>query len=400
MNTLHGPASGRTARCGRVAVILVAILALAGCYKADGRYFSDDIDVQRATRAWNDPWVAPRVTTAAHGGDVLPTVVREVASRTHTASVRPAEAVLDEIHAAQAAGWELTGANCQTRGAAASLKRSGSLDEAAVAWVLAGDAPYLQPPGRIEAEQADPTDEALMGPPPWPVTVKVVVQVPHHLDRTWPDPPAVTVDDTCLAGTLPGVAAQPTQVNKPLPDGAMAEKQRKPVWRAQQPPASLVRAQEAAATDPVLGELGLAVLTELRSDGRDEYTAPSAQIRPRPGEPTTLAETVETATTAGWSLTYTGCWASGMTIAELHRDVTNGYSVALRLELHPDPDAGTIFTAAAVLSTPTEGGPRRGDLPHVTTPCWAVEQPDDVSPAFSWAGIPWFGPTNLGSVQP
>jgi hypothetical protein len=37
----------------------------------------------------------------------------------------------------------------------------------------------------------------------------------------------------------------------------------------------------------------------------------------------------------GWSLTYTGCWTSGLTVAEPHRDLTGGYTVALRLEQAP-----------------------------------------------------------------
>ena len=390
---------------GRFGVVLVAALALTGCSQPDARYFTHETDVTRATRIWNDPWVAPTTTTAASGGDVLPDVRRDVASRTYQTAQAPGLAALDEIQAAQTVGWELTGANCVagTPGrAVASLKRGGDLDRAATAWVLVGDERDPGPPSRAVTSQDDGTKLRTPGPGSSPVTVKIIVEVPHHLDREWPNPPAVLVEDTCLAGTLPGVAAQLGQAGGPLPDKHVPGKASKPTRRPAIPD-SLLDARETANDDPVLADLGLVILPPERSTGRDIYRAAEGATQPQTATVTTLTDTVGQATENGWTLTYTGCWASGTTLAELHRDLSDGYSVALRLEQVPSPSDTdqTTFSSAAVVSTPTEGGPGPGELDEVTTPCWAQEPADpDALPAFSWTGTPWFGPTGLGAVQP
>ncbi|MCL2091782.1 MAG: hypothetical protein FWH11_11415 [Micrococcales bacterium] len=87
---------------------------------------------------------------------------------------------------------------------------------------------------------------------------------------------------------------------------------------------------------------------------------------------------------------------SGLTVAELHRDLTGGYSVALRLQQVPnsaDDPAQVVFTAAVVASL-GRGGPGPGDLEPVAAPCYPA------APAFTWASTPWFGSTAPGTVQP
>ncbi|MDR3068392.1 MAG: hypothetical protein LBU50_02690 [Cellulomonas sp.] len=378
-------------------VVLAAGLALAGCSGPDGRYLTNAVDVERATRMWNDPWAAPADTSAASGRADIFIVDRGVAYRKYRTAVSPRDAVLGEIQAAQAVGWELTGVSCGPKGTKvnASLKRSGSLDKAAAGWVGADKRAVDVVP------QATPTPPGTAGPgnpspDPAPFTVAVGVQVPHHLDREWPDPPAVAVEDTCLAGTVPGVAAQVYQYSHPLLAGnRLPGKATTPSYGAQKMPDGVLD----IADDPVLTRLGL----DLRSRTGRTGDPPSSTSPPQATVATTLSDTLTQATAEGWSLTYTGCWASGMTVAELHRDLTSGHTAALRLQQTPnsaDDPTQVAFTAAAVIASARRGGPGPDDLNTVTTPCWAQEPTDPTTPAFTWAGTPWFGPTRLDTIQP
>ncbi len=381
-----------------LSVVLVA-LSLVGCSDPDGRYLTNAVDIERATRIWNDPWAAPDTTIAATGEPDRRRLLRVVANRAHRTSAAPKDAVLGEIRAAQAVGWELTGVSCAARGVGvdASLKRSGNLDQAATAWVIVnaeepGVVPRATPSDAVEPNAPDPYSPLL--------TVKVGVEVPHHLDREWPDPPAVAVEDTCLADAVPGVEAQPDPGDMPLlAGGRMPGKATKPTHAEQNLPDSLLEAFDVATADLVLIRLGLTLDPDPIA-----YYSPQGVSPPQVTVATTLVDTVGQATAEGWSLTYTGCWASGMTVAELHRDLTSGYTVALRLQQTPDSaddPTRVAFTAAAVIASPSRGGPGPGDLEPVTAPCWAPEPTDpSAPPAFIWAGTPWFGPTYLGAVQP
>ncbi len=386
-------------------IALVSALMLVGCSGPDGRYLTNAVDVERAARMWNDPWAAPDTTTAADGyPNGLPRLHRVVAERAYRTPVAPENAVLDEVRAAQAVGWELTGATCDTEGSfpiVASLRRDGSLDEAAIASVVVsrGEQPYGVPPATPASPEA--SRQSTPGPDSASLTVTITVQMPHHLDREWPNPPAVAVEDTCLAGAAPGVKAQPYPGDMPLLAGSrMPGKATKPTREEQDVPGSLIDAFDVANADPVLAWLGL----NLSDPDPFAYSSPQGVSLPQVTVATTLADTVGQATAEGWSLTYTGCWASGMTVAELHPDLTGGYTVALRLQQTPDSaddPTRVAFTAAAVIASPSRGGPGPGDLEPVTAPCWAQVPVDPAGPpAFTWEGIPWFGPTTLGAVQP
>jgi len=412
------PLTHRTSRYVRSGVVvLVATLALAGCYQGDARYSTNTTDARRATRIWNDPWAAPDTVKTAGGTVAYPGVVRLVASRAYQISAVPGDAVIGEIQAAQEDGWELTGADCTRTydgiySAFASLTRHGDLDHAATAWVLVGNRQSSGPP-QNHASHADETDRLNTAPSPdaddppatrdpRPVTVTVLVEVPHHLDQEWSDPPTVQLQDTCLAGATPGVGAQLEPGRKVLAD-RIPGKRSKPKDRPVGPRDGLLDAIGQADRDPTISELGLNMRRWISVDHGTTASAPQDQIEPVQAPPTTLTRTVDQATADGWSLTYTGCWASGLTLAELHRSLTNGYDLALRLELAPDPtdSTQTAFAAKTLISTPTEGGPGPHDLGKVTTPCWAQQPPDPAAPpAFTWAGVPWFGPASTGIAEP
>ena len=395
----------RTAWSARLGLLAVVVLALAGCTPEDGRYHADRTDVERATRIWNDPWVAPTALRHASGrGLAPPLVARAVASRDYRTPARPRDAVIGEIQAAQAAGWELTGVDCATQadsagGAVASLKRSGGLDEAATAWVLVGREVYSAPPDQHYSASAHAHEDQPGAPKP--VAVTVIVEVPHHLDQQWPDPPTVEVQDTCLAGAQ-DVAAQLPPSGKVLADHVPG-KRTKPKDQPPGPRTGLLAAIDQADDDTTISSLGLDLRRRVTVDGSTVTGTTDDQTQLTVAPATTLADTAGGAVAEGWSLTYTGCWASGMTVAELHRNLTGGYTLALRLERTPDPTdpTQTIFAAAVRISTSTEGGPGPGDLDEVTTPCWAQEPADpDAPPAFAWAGTPWFGPVTTGVALP
>lgn len=180
----------------------------------------------------------------------------------------------------------------------------------------------------------------------------------------------------------------------------MPGKATKPISGKQSVPDSLFDALDVAAADLVLARLGL----NQWGSGPFAYSSPQGVSPPQVAAATSLPATVAEATTEGWSLTYTGCWASGLTVAELHRDLTGGYAAALRLQQTPnsaDDPTQVAFAAAAVIASPSRGGPGPDDLEPVTAACWAQEPADPTAPpAFAWVGTPWFGPTALGTVQP
>ncbi|MDR3068393.1 MAG: hypothetical protein LBU50_02695, partial [Cellulomonas sp.] len=257
-----------------------------------------------------------------------PQVMRTVASRTYQSVGVPAELVLGEVRAAQAAGWELTGASCTGPTArspgvtVASLKQSGGLDQAAAAWVS----------GEQEATGADQYADDTPGSLE-PVKVTVRADVPHHLDQEWPDPPAVQVDDTCLAGAAPGVDAQQEPDSQVLAD-RIPGKRTKPKDQSVSRD-GLLEAIRAASYDSTISDLDLDLHRGIVDENGTVAGAPRDWADPTTVPAATLTGTVDRATADGWSLAYTGCWASGMTLAELHRDLTGSYTMALRLEQIP-----------------------------------------------------------------
>ena len=216
-------------------------------------------------------------------------------------------------------------------------------------------------------------------------------------------PPTRTVQvaDTCLGGADPGTPVQLAASYKVLADHVPG-KRTKPKDPPPEPREGLVEAVDQANDATVTG-LGLDLGRWVRVEDSQVHGDPQDTAPPATVPAATLPDTVGQAAADGWSLTYTGCWASGLTVAELHRDLTGGYTAALRLETTPEATDPTLttLTASALVSTPTEGGPGPGDLDEVAAPCWAQAPADpDAPPAFAWAGTPWFGPAAGGFALP
>jgi hypothetical protein len=161
---------------------LLVLLPLAGC--ADNSDLaSTAVDLARAERIWQDPWVAPdelAVPTSAYGSDGH--VVRLAGTRETAYAAGPRAAAARETGAALTHGWALYAATCRRGEVTVQVVRGTGTDDAALASLVA-----TRPPGRR-----------------WS-TVQVVAVVPHHADGSWPVRDArVRPGTTCLGGGTAG----------------------------------------------------------------------------------------------------------------------------------------------------------------------------------------------------
>jgi hypothetical protein len=393
---------------------VLVLVAAAACPREPNPLYPTTVDLDRAVRAWNDPWLAPDATEIRMGdGELYSDIVnRNIGGRSYKTPISPSEAVLAEVQAAQAVGWTLTGAECldtSTKHAGAGLQARASLsksaeglDRAVLAWVYASAESDGGTVSTAPAGTATPT-------PQDGTQVSVEAVVPNHTDTTWPVVAAVTVEQTCLGGARENHGLHPKQQDVdggdkygglPLPEHSSGGA------RSWQPgvgvPDGLPEAVAEANADPVLSRQGLRLDDPqpwernqlelgLPRGGREQTVAPQA-----------LAQTVDGALADGWSLTYTGCWASGLTMAELRRGLADDYSVVLRLTLAPDSAHPTsradpmsaFLVSTAVITSPRWGGPAPESLTSVTGLCTTP-----TTEVFTWNGTPWFGPTLLAPIR-
>ncbi len=380
---------------------VVAGTLLGGCTQEDGRAYPTDVDIQRATRMWTDPWVAPTASTTARPQGPAPGVSRVVAGRRYTTTADARAVVAGEVEAALSDGWSLTGALCEddTRGfpgaVTAYLSRGGDdLDRAAAARVSAA--------ATSGAGTASPSADGAR-----PIEVVVSASVPHHLDTTWPTTPAVRPEQTCLGSGTSGAA--PTQLPvSPMTgaDGPGSATDLLP-WPEGGMPSRLTAAIADAGRDEMLTSLGIGIATPDWTDGTDPRVLPTGAGSPRRGPASMLAGLVSDAEDAGWTLTYAACLGGpNPTLAELHRDLGDGISLALRLTQTPMAGSDEVtLVATATLASPTWWGPAPATLAPVAGPCWSAAESTGSAaatgravPAFE--GTPWFGPTTVWPRQP
>ncbi|MCL2092551.1 MAG: hypothetical protein FWH11_15350, partial [Micrococcales bacterium] len=219
----------------------LCLTTAASCVRENRLTHPDESDVVRLTQMQNDPWLAPddvQLTSKSAPSGIGP-LQRATVQRGYVTSVVPADAALAEVGAAQQAGWQVTGATClpaspdpygatdsDPGGVVVSLLKGQGADRAMTAWVQVnldredperraadgeGVRRRMPPDAGPGVPLGDPTPS-----PERPSWVAVVGMAPHHVDQWWPEPRTVAVEDTCLGGGSPGVAAQPDPGEEPL----------------------------------------------------------------------------------------------------------------------------------------------------------------------------------------
>lgn len=170
-------------RALRLVLVTTALLLLSGCPgPAKQELKPNDVDRARVDRIAKDPWAAPTKTMLprqSYGSNGY--VSREAGERTSNVvgnDDRPM--FLKEASAAIADGWELVAVECDAENQwvkRVQLSRGDKLDDFARAIITTS-------PDSTTSEDS------------YDVTVKVFV--PHHVDKGWPQPPALKPEDTCL----------------------------------------------------------------------------------------------------------------------------------------------------------------------------------------------------------
>lgn len=333
------------------ALIGAGLLLLSGCSQSSAG-LPTSVDYERAQRVWSDPWLAPETASVpeAAWGSPEGYVRRQAGTRTTRYTAGTPETVLTrEVLAAQERGWTLTGLSCSEQ-PSASLARGDGLDSGATALVTAA------------------RDGAI-------IEVVASGSVPHHLDGSWPDPPAdLDVPSSCLFG---GVDSE--LVDRSLgapwdetPDAEGSETD----WRRDAPTADEQALLDAVNADPWVRGLDVTLDARLAADDALRR-APTASTT-LPG--TTVSEVV--AEMAGWDLTWVSCGRSRATEASARLLTDDGVAVArltglpgrtevtLTLPIPETPAAEWVAEvpvldgAACVSETP----PRRGRIVVQGTP--------------------------------
>lgn len=399
----------RTQRVVGLVCIVACLTTAAACIQEDRLIYPDEVDLARLDRMQNDPWLAPddvRLSSETAGGSAVGPFQRATVQRGYTTSLTPGGIATLEVGAAQRAGWQVTGATCRAArtdnqgGVVVSLRhdQGGPMTAWLQVGMLRGDPAHPVPhdagPG-VQMGSAAPSLEH-------PVWVQVTGIAQQHVDQWWPNQRVVAIEETCLSGASPGVAAQEAPGDTPIRhEGEKLPHPAARPWPSGMPP-GLPEAMANTHADSLLTTLGVAIPPDSYrppNSWEEDYSTrlfPQGESEQHPVPSTTLDDMVDQATDEGWTLTYAGCWSSGLTLAELRRPVGKDYSVVLRLTQVADvlePGQATLNSHAQVTS-PSWYGPAADSLDAVPQVC---ATPTDE--AFVWEGTPWFGPSQLAPVQ-
>lgn len=378
------------ARRGLTTIAMGGLAAglLSGCVPNDGRNYSNATDVARSQRAWSDPWLATEGPSVAGPSASGSTITRDVAGRGYQTHVAPLAIVTTEVRAALATGWRLVGAQCERNeqgiliDVSAQLARGSHLDD----WTLA----------KVKGSPRNgETPTTSSGSPDTYTQVTVGASVPHHLDTTWPDPPALELSTSCLVQDPTTTSATPgpssTPPVEPTTGRLPGDRTDPPEWSSEAD-GDLRAAVDATASDPGLKSLGLSVAMPASSEGseaRDAAKASAGDIDAAGG----LVGSVRSLTSQGWTVTYAACIGPGApNIAELSRPAGKRTAV-LRLSQVPSAAGDSPVDATVVVSTPGYGP---AIPPAVTDLCFADTTPPT---AFSHRGIPSQSPMRMFPLQ-
>jgi len=396
-----------TGRPRRLVVALAAsalVLTLAGCVPLDGRTYPNATDLARASRIWNDRWLAPTRTQVVEsvGRVGLPELSRDVGGRRYLTTAAPADAVVAEVRAAQASGWVLTGVTCDTAedSVRVSLATGGvDPDSAAIAGIQTYRWSEFSLPATATGSDQVPADRI--------AEVVIWAEVPHHLDQGWPDPEPIALDDTCLVGgTVSVPAAQPDLPQAPMDAaGAGITDLDDPTtkvqgWKSTEPTAQERDAVEMLSGDKTLTNLGITLSEGGAQEATGARGSPEGTSPARAVPTDRLARTVKDAAADGWMLTYASCTAGDDLLqAELRRTLSDDITATLRLTLVADPatPGQGWLTAAAVAGSRSLGAAPAVSAATVRAPCWSAT--DGADAPFTATGTPWFGPTRMAPLQ-
>lgn len=300
-----GGAMGRRA----AGLITVAVLLSSCSLSGEGdELATSEIDLERAQRVWQDPWLAPTQATAPtfrYGSDDQ--VDRSAGSREAGSARTPQRAATLEIQAAGRLGWELVGARCAAGDVTAWLARGDTLDDLAV--------------GVVSATRDGASSQ------PWTL-VTVTGLVPHHADGSAPDPgPALAVRQTCIGGG--SADGSPLLEDEEPRDGDDAEAGPEELdgWQDDELSDDESSLIEAVGADPWLRSVGGTLSDpDLRTgDNRRSGAFAAGQLPVRGSAAATLARTV--AAMGDWDLTWAAC-TTDYTLAALRLVTPHGVATA------------------------------------------------------------------------
>lgn len=359
---------------------------LSGCVPRDGRTYPNATDVARAQRIWADPWLASDGKTVASPQGMGSTISRDVVGRGYQTQSAPRAIAVTEVRAAISTGWRLVAAQCDpdspgdAGSASAQLMRGSSLDD----WSLA----TLESSRRNPNISPDPTPGIPLEEEHTQVTIGA--SVPHHLDATWPDSPAIALETSCLVrgpGTLSSPGPSSTPPVEPTQDRLPGERVKPPTW-SDGAEKDLRAAVDAISDDPGLNSLGLVVVLPASVEDAEPRKAAMASAKDVVANGG-LAGSVSSLIAQGWTLTYAGCIGPGApNVAELSRPTARRTAV-LYLEQATSPAGDSSMTATVVVSTP---GYSPETPTAITRPCFAEST---LPKTFSHKGVPSLGPTRM-----
>lgn len=296
---------------GRRAAGLITVAVLLGGCSLSGEgdeLATSELDLERAQRAWQDPWLAPTQATAPtfrYGSDGQ--VDRSAGSREAGSARTPQRAARLEIEAAQRLGWELVGARCAAGEMTAWLARGDTLDDLAVGVVSATrDTASTQPR----------------------TLVTVTGLVPHHADGSAPETrPALAVRQTCIGGGGEDGSPLLDDLEPRAGDDAEAGPEDFEGWQSEELSDDEGALIEAVAADPWLRSVhGRLSEPDLRTgDNRRSGAVAAGQLPVRGSVAATLARTVRAMD--GWDLTWAACTAD-YTLAALRLVTPHGVATA------------------------------------------------------------------------
>lgn len=358
----------------RALTVLVALTALGGCFLGpDGKYASTAVDLDRAERAWRDPWLgaeSAHVPTNMYG---VEGVLRTVTERDTSYLLDHVAAARLEIDTAVAHGWSLVGATCTADRTEAVLAMGTGVDDGVRADLVVKDA------------STDGGSASI---------ASVTGSVAHHADGSWPGPsPTYAVADTCLDGG-------PARAVDPLPDGRYEGPDAEPDpedftgWQRDHLSETESAQREQLVANPWVSSL------DVEFDAQDLETGDSSRpANARVGEVTTPARSGRAAVTdlvAGmtdWELTWAACGTRRDTSAGLRLVTDSGVAVAL---LKSVGDTGLVQWT---ITPPVPEGPRGDwvrDLPPLTKSRCLGNGP---IPGLFVEGVPAVLPSSLNPLR-
>lgn len=319
----------------RALTALVLLTALGGCFLgSDGKYASTATDLDRAERAWRDPWLGAEVARVPTNTYGAVGVRRTVTDRDTSYAERHVVAARAEVVAATEHGWSLVAATCAAERTEATLTKGTGVDDGLRADVVVEEGSEV---GRSIAS--------------------VTGSVAHHADGSWPESsPTYAVAETCLGGdsgsdtpaAIGGLPDEPYDGPDADPDSDDFDG-----WQRDHLSDEESALRDWLTADPWVSLLGVDLGTPDLETGDSSRSAGA-----RVGEVSTKARASREAVAevvgemTGWELTWASCGEFRATSTRLRLVSDAGVAVAL---LEASDDTGRVQWT---ITPPVPEGPR------------------------------------------